>query len=174
MQLKIGIAGTGIINEESKKAAEKAFQLGKLIVEKGHQLVTGAGLGLPYEAAKGAKSVGGKIIGVSPGKDKEDHLAHGFHLEPFDELIFTGRGIPARNFDFVALCDVLIATSGSSGTLSEIAFAFALGKKLGILTDTGGISNHVKLILDKCENRKNAKIVYDDDISSLLNKLINL
>ena len=63
--MKIGVYGSasGELSDETK---EKAREIGRQIAKKGHIVVTGACLGLPYEAVLGAYEVGGKCIGYSP------------------------------------------------------------------------------------------------------------
>jgi uncharacterized protein (TIGR00725 family) len=54
-----------------------------------------------------------------------------------DIAIPTGLGI-ARNVVLVAMADVVVAVGGGAGTLSEIAFAWQLGKPVIALTAAGG------------------------------------
>jgi uncharacterized protein (TIGR00725 family) len=98
-----------------------AEEVGRRIAQSGAQLICG-GLGGVMEAAcKGATEAGGLTIGILPGEDSRS-------ANPYVGVaIATGLGI-ARNVIIVRASDVLIAISGSYGTLNEIAAALNLGK----------------------------------------------
>ena len=66
--MKIAVCGSS--NNSDKETARKAFEIGKELAKSDVLVLTGAGKGYPYEAAKGAFSVDGKVFGVSPAKDK--------------------------------------------------------------------------------------------------------
>ena len=79
-------------------------------------------------ACKGAKSKGGVTIGILPGQNTGDanHWV--------DISIATGLG-HGRNMIIISTARALIAVDGSYGTLSEIGFALASGKRiLGLQT----------------------------------------
>src|SRR5512139_2867597 len=113
----IGVIGAGSCDEMT---ATMAFDIGKGIAEAGYALVCG-GLGGVMEAAcRGASEAGGVTIGILPG----DTIAGANQFVTIP--IATGIGI-ARNVIIVRSSRALIAISGGSGTLSEIAFALQLG-----------------------------------------------
>jgi uncharacterized protein (TIGR00725 family) len=71
-------------------------------------------------ACQGAKSAGGRTIGVLPGKNYRD-------ANPYVDIpIVTGIG-EARNSIVVRTARAIIAVGGEYGTLSEIAFALKFG-----------------------------------------------
>jgi uncharacterized protein (TIGR00725 family) len=72
-------------------------------------------------AARGAKSAGGRTIGILPGETRHDAN------EWIDHVVVTGIG-HARNLAVVASGDAVIAVGGSWGTLAEIGFASRLGR----------------------------------------------
>lgn len=112
--------------EEDKK---NAFQLGKLIAEKGWILINGGrNAGVMDEASKGAKSANGLTIGVLPTKNKEDAS------EAVDIIIITGMG-SARNFINILSSDIVIACGMEAGTASEIAMALKEKKKVVLLSN---------------------------------------
>jgi uncharacterized protein (TIGR00725 family) len=100
-----------------------AYEVGRLLAEAGHAIVCG-GLGGVMEAAcRGAKSASGLTIGILPGTARGD-------ANPYvDVAIATGIG-EARNFVIVRTADALIAVGGGYGTLSEISFALATGRRV--------------------------------------------
>jgi uncharacterized protein (TIGR00725 family) len=117
----VGVIGSdGEIGEEQRKNAE---DVGRLTAGRGAPIVCG-GLGGVMEAAcKGAKSAGGLTIGILPTLEKE--AAN----EYVDIPVATGMSV-ARNVIIVRTADVLIAVGGRYGTLSEIAHALSMGKRV--------------------------------------------
>jgi uncharacterized protein (TIGR00725 family) len=82
------------------------------------------GLGGVMEAAcRGARRRGGTTVGILPGLDRT--AAN----EYVDVAVATGLG-EARNALVVRAADALIAVGGAYGTLSEIAFALKVGKRV--------------------------------------------
>lgn len=106
-----------------RKICQLAKEVGSLIAQKGGVLITG-GLGGVMEAScQGAKAAGGITIGILPSKDKTS-------ANPYcDFPIATGLG-EARNLIIITTADSLIAIGKSWGTLSEIAFALKMGKRV--------------------------------------------
>ena len=88
--------------------------------EAGAVVVCGGLGGVMEAAAQGAASAGGTVIGIVPstGRRREPYCTH---------VVATGIG-HARNLAVVASGDAVIAVGGEWGTLSEIAFARALGR----------------------------------------------
>lgn len=84
-----------------------------------------------HEGRRDGGGSGQLTIGVLPGYD------HGEANEWVDVAMPTGLGL-ARNVCVVASSDAVLAISGGSGTLSEIAIAWQLGRPLAALGETGG------------------------------------
>jgi len=111
-------------------------ELGRAIVEAGCVLVCGGMGGVMEAAARGghaAREAGGAglVLGILPS----DTLDSG---NPYCDLVVpTGMGI-ARNALVVRSADAVILVGGGSGTLSEAAFAWQLGKPVVALTPAGG------------------------------------
>lgn len=122
----IGVMGPGEnATEEDKK---RAFELGKLIAEKGFILLSGGrNQGVMDEVSKGAKSVNGLTIGIIPTKNKADAS------EAVDIAIITGMG-SARNFINILSSDVIIACGMEAGTASEVALALKEKRNVILLT----------------------------------------
>jgi uncharacterized protein (TIGR00725 family) len=120
MKRLIGVIGG---SQAAPDILDLAEQLGKLIARSGNILVCG-GLGGVMEAAcRGAKKEGGITVGILPGPSRAEANAY------VDLAIATNMG-HARNAIIAHTCDVLIAVDGRYGTLSEIAFGLALGKRV--------------------------------------------
>uniref|UniRef100_A0A7C4UFR8 TIGR00725 family protein n=1 Tax=candidate division WOR-3 bacterium TaxID=2052148 RepID=A0A7C4UFR8_UNCW3 len=129
----IGVIGGHSVDDKIRVIA---YKVGYEIAKRGFVLVTG-GLGGVMEAASmGAKDAGGLVIGILPGIDKYDANDY------VDIPIVTGIN-EMRNVIIVRTADVLIAIDGGTGTLTEIAFAKHLGKKVfGVKCDLEiGIEN---------------------------------
>ncbi|HWQ19385.1 MAG TPA: TIGR00725 family protein [Methanotrichaceae archaeon] len=108
--------------ECSDEAWNMAQELGRSLALKGHVVICG-GLGGVMEAVcMGARDAKGTTVGVLPG-DVGNQNAY------VDIAIATGMG-HARNAIIVRSADVVIALPGEYGTLSEIALALKMGKKV--------------------------------------------
>jgi uncharacterized protein (TIGR00725 family) len=114
----IGVIGG---NEAGKNDYAIACELGGHIADRGAVLLCGGRGGIMEAASKGAREHGGTVVGILPGTDKKEANQY------VNIALTTGIGI-ARNTLIVQMSDVVIAFSGGYGTLSEIAFALALGK----------------------------------------------
>lgn len=110
---RVGIIGG---NYPDSKSLENAAEMGKLIAENGYILVNGGMGGVMEASAKGAKSAGGVVIAILPGKSVDE--ANNY----VDIAIPTGLGY-MRNPMVILNSDVVVAIDGSYGTLSEIAYA---------------------------------------------------
>jgi hypothetical protein len=118
------------------RTGELAESVGLEIARAGLGLICG-GLGGVMEAAcRGAargrrEGKGGPIVGLLPGD--EASMAN-----PYCDLVLpTGMGI-ARNALVVKGSDGVVLVHGGSGTLSEAAFAWQLGKPVVALQPSGG------------------------------------
>lgn len=112
-RLAIGVIGNSITSEEEYIIAEK---VGSFLAERNCILICGGLGGVMEAAAKGAKSKGGKTVGIIPDSNKMNSNQF------IDIPIATGIG-EARNVIIVNSSDSIIAIGGSFGTLSEISFA---------------------------------------------------
>ncbi|MEM4648146.1 MAG: hypothetical protein QXO12_02470 [Candidatus Pacearchaeota archaeon] len=174
LKYKICISGAAETGHCSKEAFEKALEIGKEIAKRGLVLVTGATTGLPYWAAKGAKSEGGLVIGLSPAASKIAHIKV-YHLpvDYHDLIIYTGFEYAGRNLLLTRTADAIITICGRIGTLNEFTTAFEDNKPLGVLTGTGGIADMLEDILKKAHRGMN-NVVFSDDPKELLDILIKM
>jgi len=117
---RIGVIGG---NRAAKKFLDMAYEVGKLIAEKGGILVCGGRGGVMEAACRGAKGAGGVTIGILPGAHRIEANSH------IDIGIVTGMGY-TRNSLVVMNSDVLIAVDGEYGTLSEIAYSIVYEKPI--------------------------------------------
>lgn len=174
MPLKIGVMGGAGPNIPARYL-ELAMQAGEAIALNGCVTITGACPGLPLAAARGAKSRGGTVIGISPALSLDEHA---FNYESptldHDVLIFTGSGLMGREVVNIRSSDIVVIVGGSSGTLGELAIAYDEGKLIGVLTGTGGISDMVADILVKCDKQTGARVIYDADPHQLIAQLVDV
>src|SRR3989338_5717891 len=117
--MQISICGASLPPFD-KEVIKKAYEIGKEIALNNHTLRFGGCWGYPYEAAKGAFENRGKVVAISPAKNKEEHAnKYKFPHDNFTEIEYTGLGIPGRNIPLVKGSDAVIIISGQIGTLNE-------------------------------------------------------
>ncbi len=173
MKFKIGVMGHS--GETDDKVKKLAFRLGEEIARQECVLITGATTGLPHEAAKGAKKHKGLVIGISPAEDEKEHRErYGMPVDNHDVIIFTGSGYNGRNIINIRTIDAMIIISGSVGTLNEFTIAFSEGRPIGVLEGSGGISDAVKDIKEKFDNRYNTPIIYEKEPEKLVKALVKM
>lgn len=116
----VAVIGGQVCSPEEERIA---YEVGSQLARNGAVLVCG-GLGGVMEAAcKGAKEAGGVTIGILPGPFRSD-------ANPYvDYAIATDMG-QARNAIIIRTVDAVVAVGGEYGTLSEIALALKMGKRV--------------------------------------------
>ena len=115
---RVSVFGGREITEE---IYDNTVSLGEKLGNEGYVVFCGGGNGVMEAISKGVKMGGGLVIGILKGEDTSE--ANDYLSVP----VSTGMGI-ARNAILAYNCDVALAISGQYGTLSEIAYAFQLGK----------------------------------------------
>jgi uncharacterized protein (TIGR00725 family) len=117
---QVAVIGPG---EASDAESATGHEVGKLLGEAGAVLVCGGLGGVMEAAAHGAHISGGDVVGILPGADPSEANPYCTHV------VATTTG-SARNLAVVASADAVIAIGGSWGTLSEIAHARQLGRRV--------------------------------------------
>jgi hypothetical protein len=171
--MKIAVCGSN--NASDEEIAKKAFEIGKEIANNNSLLLTGAGNGFPYEAAKGAFSNNGRVFGVSPAKNEEEHInTYNFPNDSFTKIEYTNLGIPGRNLLLVKEADAIIIINGQIGSLNEFTIAFNDAKIIGILENSGGITDIIDKIAEICDKKgEKENIVYSSEPKELIALIIN-
>jgi hypothetical protein len=128
---------------ECKKEAE---EIGKLIAERGHVLISGGGTGiskLVVESYK--KNKGKKFIAYFPSEKIMKKV--GEEKGPkSDETIETNVDYPERNLIMIRDCDAIIALHGGLRTIAEMIHATKdYGKKIALI-DTKELAEWAKAI----------------------------
>lgn len=173
-QYKICVSGSAVDNC-APGAFKKAEEVGYQIAKQGCVLLTGATIGIPDYATRGASRVRGSMsIGFSPAATKREHLnTYRLPTHNMDLIIYTGADYSGRNLLLTRSADAVINICGRVGTLNEFTVAFEDKKPIGILTDTGGTSDEIKYIL-KVSKRGKKDIIFDNDPKTLVEKLVTL
>lgn len=153
-KLQIGVMGSAADLKYSTEISKLAEKVGELIAESGNITIYGAEKdcdSLSTAASRGAKRGGGLTVGVTYGKHKDI-----YDKENTDVIIPCGleRG-GGREFVLVNSCDCIIAISGGSGTLTEIAIAYQSDIPVIVLSGTGGWADKLaNKFIDDRERRK--------------------
>ncbi|MBI4664834.1 MAG: TIGR00725 family protein [Nitrospinae bacterium] len=125
----IGVIGASFCGPDT---AEKAYEIGKLLAQRGAALVCGGLGGVMEAASKGASEAGGLVIGVLPGADTRG-------MNQYVRVpVITNMG-HGRNVIIAHTAMGLVAVDGEYGTLSEIAVALKLGKPVAALGAWSGV-----------------------------------
>ncbi len=155
-----------------KDSADLAMTLGKEIAKHGHILTTGATIGLPYFAAKGASKAGGVSIGFSPAASLREHLRkYRLPFQYFDFINFTGMQYVGRDLYLVQSSDAVISVGGRFGSLHEFISALEAGKPCGVLLGSGGTADIIPSLLESLETPRKSLVVFDTDPEALVTKI---
>ena len=174
MKYKIAVSGAAETEHCNHGVLEMAMEMGKEIVRQNGVLLTGATIGIPYEAARGAKEEDGISIGLSPAATEKAHVKT-YHLptDYFDLIIYTGFDYSGRNLLLTRSADAIVIICGRMGTFNEFTIAFEDAKPIGVLEGTGGTADMIREIVAR-SHRGPGRIVYDSDPKRLLEKLLKL
>lgn len=172
-KLKIGVMGSASGPQiTDPHAREMARKLGEEIGRRDYIFINGACPGLPHDALLAAKKAGAFTLGISPAFSEYEHVNE-YH-SPLDSemMIYTGQGFMERDIVNIRSSDGVIFISGGIGTLNELTIAYDEGRPMGVLTASGGISDHVEFIITKlCLRKIPPNMVFDSDPVKLLDKL---
>jgi uncharacterized protein (TIGR00730 family) len=106
---------------------KEAYECAKFLADKGFITINGGGPGVMKAVSEGAKTSGGRVIGVTfypkditnfEGKDPEN---------PIDQEIET-KNYLERTLKLLELGDVYIVFRGGTGTISEFGMAWGLAR----------------------------------------------
>ncbi|HEX7619950.1 MAG TPA: LOG family protein [Anaerolineales bacterium] len=121
-------------------AYAEALELGKLLAQAGHTVLTGGYIGTMEAVSRGAAEAGGRVIGVTC-TDIEAWRTVKPNAWVQEEHRFAT--LQERLNEIVLACDAAIALPGGPGTLTEIALTWnlmiihSMPKKPLILTGAG-------------------------------------
>ncbi|MGB2787523.1 MAG: hypothetical protein WBB94_04030 [Candidatus Saccharimonadaceae bacterium] len=176
MRYQICVSGAAS-GETVKNSHKLAFELGEAIAKAGKTLLTGATVGLPHYAAKGAYSVKdrkGVSVGFSPASSFREHVAvYRLPTKEFDYINFTSMEYVGRDVHLVRSSDAVITVGGRMGSLHEMATALESRKVCGVLIGSGGLADYTKTLLDNIEAPGAKDIIYNSDPGKLVKLVID-
>ncbi len=123
---QIAIFGSSHV-DETNPLFNEAFEVCKKLAEAGYVLVDGGGPGVMRAATQGAKSGGGKVIGVTFDADPKMHFEGRDALNKFDIEIKT-KNYLERTLTLLKEGQLYVIFNGGTGTISEFGMAWGLAK----------------------------------------------
>jgi hypothetical protein len=158
-----------------KSSHQLSYELGAAIAKSGHTLTTGATVGLPQFAARGAKDNGGLSIGFSPAASIREHVkSYRLPVEEFDYINFTSMDYVGRDAYLVRSSDAVITVGGRMGSLHEFTTALESHKLCGVLLGSGGLADFIPTIMNTLPDSTNSEIIYDTDPKRMVKRIIEI
>lgn len=155
----VAVIGSG---EADDRLRQHARRVGRIVAESGAGIVCGGLGGVMAAACAGAAEVEptrrGPLVGILPGDSADSADA------AIEVALPTAMGI-ARNVLVVRAADAVIAVGGETGTLSEMAHAWQLGKPLAAYRPAGGWGS--RLAGEALDRRHAGTVVAIDDEDGL-------
>lgn len=139
-------------NEIKDIYIKKVEEFGKMLAERGHSLVFGAGKnGLMGAGARGVSQGGGKIYGVIPSFFKQEAIEEIY--EECSELIYT-ETMAERKAKMEDLAEAFVIVPGGIGTFEEMFEVLTLKQlarhnKAVVIYDINGYYKGIEDMLDK-------------------------
>ena len=110
----VTIFGSARLAQEHKYC-KMAFELGRMLAENGHAVITGGGPGIMEAASHGAYEIGGRVIGLNIT------LAHEQFPNPFLTDCVTFEYFFARKVSLAMSAKVFVFFPGGFGTMDELS-----------------------------------------------------
>lgn len=113
--------------KEGDHLYKEAFEVGRLCAKSGYTVINGAGPGVMKAATLGAKSVGGRTIGITfypkdipmfEGRDETNKV---------DQIVIVSNYLE-RTLKLLAMGQVFVIFNGGTGTISEFGMAWGLAR----------------------------------------------
>ena len=172
-RFKIAVLGSASDSEDSEIGL-RAAAIGKAVASHGAVLLSGGCPGYPHAAVLGASSAGGLTVAISPALNRSEHSAVYESPVDSDVIVYTGMGRRGRNVILVRSADAGIFIGGGMGTLNEFTIAFeemGPGCAIGILSETGGISDRLTDLISVVGKSPRALLVADSNPENLVQKI---
>ncbi len=113
--------------DSSSELAKDAFEVSKKLAEAGYIVVDGGGPGIMRAATMGAKSVGGKVVGIVLQADEHMHYEGRDPENKFD-IEINAKNYVERTLALMREGQVYVVFNGGTGTISEFGMAWGLAK----------------------------------------------
>lgn len=123
---QVAIFGSSHAQPDSDLVKE-AFEVSKKLAEAGYIVVDGGGPGVMRAATQGAKSVGGKVVGIVLQTDINMHYEGRDPENKFDIQI-KAKNYVERTIALMREGQVYVIFNGGTGTISEFGMAWGLAK----------------------------------------------
>lgn len=141
-------------------------ELGRAVASPNRIIICGGRGGFMEAVCRGVKAspltFPGQTIGILP--EATDENANRW----IDVAIPTGIGL-ARNAIIVNSADIVVAAGGGAGTLSELAFAWQMDKKVLCITSFGGWT--ARLASEKLDARSSGLLIAVTTIEEIMDYL---
>lgn len=175
-KLKYSICISGAASGETvDQDKDLALRLGSAIARRNHITTTGATVGLPFYAAKGAQAAGGMSIGFSPAVNVREHMRkYRLPRDYFDFINFTGMHYVGRDAFLIQSSDAIITVGGRFGSLHEFVTALEAHKPCGILTGSGGAADVIPELMKVLEPPRDNLVIYDDNPENLVDRIVKI
>ncbi len=111
----------GSYKELSVSERQEVINLGRLLAESGHVVISGGFGGTMEDISRGAKSGGGRTVGVTYYKKTQDGLRDGRSANAYIDEEIVAVDIFDRIKIMLENSDAFILFSGGTGTLLELA-----------------------------------------------------
>ena len=120
--MRVSVFG-GAQPRKGEAAYVEALELGKLLAERGHTVLTGGYIGTMEAVSRGAKEVGGHVIGVTC-EDIETWRRIKANAWVMEEI--RKKTLEERIHTLIHESDAALALPGGPGTLAEISLMWNL------------------------------------------------
>lgn len=115
----VTIFGSARLAQDSKYC-QMAYDLGRMLAENGHAVITGGGPGIMEAASHGSYEIGGRTIGLNIT------LAHEQHPNPYLTDCLTFEYFFARKVSLAMSAKVFVFFPGGFGTMDELSEVLCL------------------------------------------------
>jgi len=165
--IQVGIAASSNPNPKPV-AKEKAVRFARKLAKYRDEVVllTGGGGGLMTVASEEYAKHGGIVVGVIPLEIEGIAKGHP-RWNPYNTIeILSGMSFQARSIPLVKSSDVFVCLGGEAGSIIEVLIAYLNAKPTIVITDTGYLTDKLKLLTDKegyLDSRKIVKLVFEEN-----------
>lgn len=175
-KLRYSICVSGAAQGETVESGKDlAVRLGAAIARRGHVITTGATIGLPFFAAKGATEAGGMSIGFSPAVNVREHMRkYRLPTDNFTFINYTGMQFVGRDAYLTQSSDAVITIGGRFGSLHEFVTALEAHKPCGILIESGGAADIIPELLKILEPPRGHLVIFDENPENLVERITEI
>jgi uncharacterized protein (TIGR00725 family) len=138
------IAVIGSYSVDSKKVSDLASELGVAIAEGGFSVLIGIPCGCPSEVATAAKNAGAQIYGIFCGYSSAVDFPPKESNALCTQITYVNLNQIDKGRVLVSEADAVIVINGGEGTAQEFLDAEKMGKLIGVLEGSGGISDYLR------------------------------